>query len=111
MSSWESGNPTQRLRLAYAATNVTDVTWVLVGNVTSSAKICEIYDNGTKAMELGIGSSTANAVAIPMFVMPGGNGRINLNLDGGGTGNNLYIRCAEASTTVNTGQFLMNIFT
>lgn len=109
--SWESGNPTQRLRVAYATTNVGDVTWVLVGNVTASAKICEIYDSGTKAMELGIGATTAAVSAIPMYVMPGGNGRINLNLDGGGTGNNLYIRCAEAATTVNTGQFLLNIYT
>lgn len=109
--AWESGNPTQRLRLVYSVTNVTDSTWVLLGNVTASAKICEIYDSGTKAMEIGIGSSTANATALSMYIMPGGNGRINLNLDGGSTGNNLYIRCAEASTTVSAGQFLMNIFT
>lgn len=111
MSSWESGNPTQRLRLVYSTTSVDATTWVLVGNVTSSAKVCEIYDSGTKAMEIGIGSSTANATALPMYVMPGGNGRINLNLDGGSTGNNLYIRCVESATTVSTGQFLMNIFT
>ena len=109
--SWESGNPTQRLRVAYASTNVGDTTWVLVGNVTNSAKIVEIYDSGTKAMELGIGTSTSTVTALPLYVMPGGNGRINLNLDGGGTGNNLYIRCIESGVTVSSGQFLMNIFT
>lgn len=109
--SWESGNPTQRLRVNYASTSVGDTTWVLVGNVTASAKIAEIYDSGTKAMELGIGATAGTVSAIPMYVMPGGNGRINLNLDGGGTGNNLYIRCIETGSTVSTGQFLMNIFT
>lgn len=109
--SWESGSPVQRLRLDYASTNVGDTDWVLVGQVTQSARIVEIFDSGVKAMELKIDDAAGTgATNIQMYVMPGGNGRINLNLDGGGTGNNLYIRCIEAGVTVSTGQFLMNIF-
>ena len=106
--SWESGTPTQRLRLDYSGTSVGPTTWVLVGAITDSAKIIELFDSGTKAMELGLGTAPGNASAIPMYVMPGGNGRINLNLD---SGPNLYVRCIEAATTVSSGQLLINIFT
>lgn len=107
--SFESGNPTQRLSLAYASTNVGPTTWVEVGTLSNSAKVVEIFDSGGKAMEIKMDSTAGTADGnVPMFIMPGGNGRINLNLD---AGPKLYVRCAEAATTVSSGLLLINIFT
>lgn len=108
--SWEAGNPTARFLLDYSTTNVGPTTWVLVGALTTTTKIAEIYDSGGKTMELKMDSSAGgSATAIQMYIMPGGNGRIPLDLSYGTTAN-LYVRCCIAATTVSSGLLIINLF-
>ena len=108
----ESGVPKGRLLLDYSTTNVTSTTWVLVGALpVGTIGTVEIYDSGTQVMELKQDTAAGTGAGnINMWVLPGGNGRIPLRLDGPASGStmNLYVRAQSTSAT--TGKLIINLF-
>lgn len=111
----EAAEPKGRLRYEYATGAVGTTTWVLVGAMPNIGAVstCEIYDSGTFAMEMKLDTvaGTSASTYCNMYIMPGGNGRIPLRLDGGSsTALNLYIRAVGTGASAATGQFIINFW-
>lgn len=103
--SYESGIPVQRIRNVYSSTNVTTGAWVeLDSALNQSCNVIEIFDSSGNTMELGIGPAGSES-SIPMYIVPGGNGRIRYRLDKGAR---LAVKAVNA--TSNSGELVLNLY-
>jgi hypothetical protein len=94
-----------RIRLVYSSTNVTTGAWVqLLASVGATAiKEIEIFDSSGETLELGIGASGSEVVQ--SYIIPGGNGRIPLQIP---AGTRLSIKAVSA--TANSGEIVVNLY-
>jgi hypothetical protein len=110
----EAAEPRGRLRYEYATGAVGTSTWVLVGAMpTGTFSTVEIYDSGTFCMEMKLDTAagTSASTYFNMYIMPGGNGRIPLRVDGGSSAAlNLYIRAVGTGASATAGQFIINFW-
>jgi hypothetical protein len=95
----------ERARLVYSSTNVTTGAWTqLLASVGATAiKEIEIFDSSGEILELGLGA--AGSEASSSFIIPGGNGRIPLQIP---AGTRLSIKAVSA--TVNSGEIVVNLY-
>lgn len=94
-----------RVRLAYSATNVTTGAWIeLLASVGAVAvKEIEIFDSSGETLELGVGAAASEVSK--SFVVPGGNGRIPMQI---AAGTRLAIKAVSA--TANSGEIVINLY-
>jgi hypothetical protein len=94
-----------RVRLVYSTTNVTTGAWVqLLASVGSTAiKEIEIFDSSGETLEIGIGA--AGSEVSESYIIPGGNGRIPLQIP---EGTRLSVRAVSA--TANSGELIINFY-
>ncbi|NBW42013.1 hypothetical protein EBR25_13580, partial [bacterium] len=95
----------ERARLVYSSTNVTTGAWTqLLASVGATAiKEIEIFDNSGETLELGLGA--AGSETSSSFIIPGGNGRIPLQIP---AGTRLSIKAVSA--TANSGELIINMY-
>lgn len=97
-----------RAILDYSSTNVTTGTWTQVLNTFATPiKEIEIFDSSGEVLELGFavsGSNPGTEVA-KAYVIPGGNGRIPLQIP---TATRLSIKAV--SNTANSGLLVINLY-
>jgi len=94
-----------RTRLVYSSTNVTTGAWTqLLASVGATAiKEIEIFDSSGETLELGLGA--AGSETSSSFIIPGGNGRIPLQIP---AGTRLSIKAVSA--TANSGEIVVNLY-
>lgn len=94
-----------RVRLVYSVTNVTTGAWVeLLASVGAVAvKEIEIFDSSGETLELGVGAAASEVSKA--YVVPGGNGRIPLQIT---AGTRLAIQAVSA--TANSGEIVINLY-
>lgn len=100
-----------RVRLVYSVTNVTVSTpspaaaWVqLLASVGATAiKEIEIFDSSGETLELGVGAPLGETSKV--YVIPGGNGRIPMQI---AANSRLAIRAVSA--TANSGEIVINLY-
>lgn len=94
-----------RVRNIYAITNVTTGAWVeLLSTIgVVSIKEIEIFDSSGETLELGIGVSGSETSKV--FVFPGGNGRIPLQIPA-----NSRLAIKAVSATANSGEICINLY-
>ena len=94
-----------RTRLVYSSTNVTTGAWTqLLASVGATAiKEIEIFDSSGETLELGLGA--AGSETSSSFIIPGGNGRIPLQIP---AGTRLSIKAVSA--TANVGEIVVNLY-
>lgn len=94
-----------RVRLVYSATNVTTGAWVELLSSVGAADIkeIEIFDSSGETLELGVGAAASEVSKA--YVVPGGNGRIPLQIT---AGTRLAIQAVSA--TANSGEIVINLY-
>lgn len=94
-----------RVRLAYSVTNVTTGAWVQLLSSVGAADIkeIEIFDSSGETLELGVGAAASEVSKV--YVVPGGNGRIPMQI---ATGTRLAIKAVSA--TANSGEIVINLY-
>jgi hypothetical protein len=94
-----------KARLVYSSTNVTPGAWVqLLASVGATAiKEIEIFDSSGETLEFGIGE--AGLEVVESYIIPGGNGRIPLQIP---AGTRLSVRAVSA--TANSGEIVVNLY-
>jgi hypothetical protein len=94
-----------RARLVYSSTNVTTGAWTQLLAAVGSTEIkeIEIFDSSGETLELGIGAEGSEVVK--SYVIPGGNGRIPLQIP---VLSRLAIRAVSA--TANSGELIINMY-
>lgn len=94
-----------RVRLVYSATNVTTGAWVeLLSSVgVTAVKEIEIFDSSGETLELGVGAAASEVSKA--YVIPGGNGRIPVQI---AAGTRLAIKAV--SDTANSGEIVINLY-
>jgi hypothetical protein len=99
-----SGVVVQRIRNAYASTNVTTSAYVqLDAALDNNSRYAEIFDSSGALLKLAVGASGAEVDILD--IIPGGNGLIPLRLN---LGQRLAIKSVDTAT-VNTGQLTINL--
>lgn len=98
-------SPKNKIRLVYSSTNVTTGAWVeLLSSVgASEIKEIEIFDSSGETLELGLGAAGSEISQI--YVFPGGNGKIPMQI---AAGTRLSIRAVSA--TANSGEIVINLY-
>lgn len=98
-------SPKNKIRLVYSSTNVTTGAWVqLLSSIgASEIKEIEIFDSSGETLELGLGA--AGSEISQVYVFPGGNGRIPIQI---AAGTRLSIRAVSA--TANSGEIVINLY-
>lgn len=94
-----------RIRLVYSVTNVTTGAWVELLSSIGAADIkeIEIFDSSGETLELGVGAAASEVSKI--YVIPGGNGRIPLQIL---AGERLAIQAVSA--TADSGEIVINLY-
>ena len=99
-----SGIVVQRIRNAYASTNVTDSAYVQLDSaLDENSTYAEILDTSGALLKLAIGGAGAEVDILD--IIPGGNGLIPLKLC---KGQRLSVKSVD-TPTVSTGQLTINL--
>jgi hypothetical protein len=95
----------ERAILEYSSTNVTTGAWTqLLASVGATAiKEIEIFDSSGEILELAFGA--AGSESVKSYIIPGGNGRIPLQIP---AGTRLSIKAVSA--TANSGVIVVNLY-
>lgn len=97
-------NSVSLLRNSYAVTSVTTGAYVqLVASVASAIKEIEIFDSSGESLVLALGASGSEADKV--YVFPGGNGRIPMQIS---VGQRLSIKAVSANAI--SGELLINFY-
>jgi hypothetical protein len=97
-------NSVNLVRNSYTTTSVTTAAYVqLVASVASSVKEIEIFDSSGESLVLALGASGSESDKV--YVFPGGNGRIPLQMS---VGQRLSIKAVSANAT--SGELLINFY-
>lgn len=104
--SHESVIPVQKIRHSYSGGNVTTAAWTEISSSanTKRGRVVEIFDSSGQTLVLGYGASGSEA-EFPFYILPGGNGRISLQID---AGQRLAVKAISANAT--SGELVLNIF-
>lgn len=94
-----------RVRLVYSATNVTTGAWVqLLASVGATAvREIEIFDSSGETLELGLGAAGSEVANV--YVIPGGNGKIPVQIAA-----NARLAIKAVSATANSGEIVLNLY-
>lgn len=97
-------NSVSLLRNSYVVTSVTTAAYVqLVASVVSTVKEIEIFDSSGESLVLALGASGSETNKV--YVFPGGNGRIPMQIT---AGQRLSIKAISANAT--SGELLINFY-
>lgn len=98
-------SPKNKIRLVYSSTNVTTGAWVeLLSSVgASEIKEIEIFDSSNETLELGLGA--AGSEVSQVYVFPGGNGRIPMQIAA-----SARLAIKAVSATANSGEIVINLY-
>lgn len=93
-----------QVRTVYSSTNVTTGAWVqLVASLSSYVSELEIFDSSGQTLKIGVGG--AGSEVTKLIILPGGNGRVSLNIP---SGSRVSIRAI--SGTANAGEGDINFY-
>ena len=102
--SLQTLNSNNLLRNSYAITSVTTSAYTqLIASVTSTVKEIEIFDSSGESLVLALGAAGSEVNKI--YVFPGGNGRIPIQI---AIGQRLSIKAISANAT--SGELLINFY-
>jgi hypothetical protein len=97
-------NSVNLVRNNYTTTSVTTTVYVqLVASIASAVKEIEIFDSSGESLVLALGASGSESDKV--YVFPGGNGRIPLQI---AVGQRLSIKAVSANAT--SGELLINFY-
>lgn len=97
-------NSASLVRNSYSSTSVTTSAYVqLVASVASAVKEIEIFDSSGESLVLALGASGSESDKV--YVFPGGNGRIPMQI---AVGQRLSIKAVSANAT--SGELLINFY-
>lgn len=97
--------PVQLIRNVYSVTSVTAAAWVeLDSAVNENISEIEIFDSSGQTLKLGTGASGSEADLI--YIMPGGNGKIECLISKG-----VRLSVRAVSGTASTGELTINLYT
>lgn len=101
----KDGNETsETVRNDYSSVNVTTAAWVeLIASTAAETNMVEIFDSSGSVLELGTGGAGAEVRKI--FIMPGGNGKIPLDI---AAGTRIALKAVDTNAT--TGQICINLY-
>lgn len=96
--------PVQIIRNAYASTNVTTSAYVQLDSaINEHVSMLEIYDSSGQSLVLALGPASGEVDML--YVVPGGNGKIPVQIS---KGTRLSIKAVSANAT--SGELLINCF-
>ena len=98
------GNPVTQSRIDYSTTTVTTTAWTtVVADMPSVVSTIEIFDSSGKTLQLGIGA--AGSETRMLYVLPGGNGQVRLNMP---QSSRLSIKGVSGAAT--SGELTVNLY-
>lgn len=87
----------------YASSGLTAATWSeVIASTSSEAQEIEIFDSSGEVLELGFGAAASEVRQV--YITPGGNGRIKLNVP---AATRISVQCAS---NVNLGNLVINLY-
>jgi hypothetical protein len=92
--------------LDYGSTSVDDTAWVqLIASTSEECVALSLFDGGGFPMVIGLGAASSEVDFL--YVPPGGfNGVLPISIP---AGSRVSIKCLQASTTVSSGVFVLNL--
>lgn len=103
-SSYTTRYPAAKYTIAYSSNNVSTSAWTqIASSLPQPITHLEIFDSSGQILQIGVGASGSESGIF--YVMPGGNGPMDINID---SGTRLSIKAVSA--TANAGNLVINAY-